>query len=191
MIKLTDENFDKEVNGAKKFVLLDFFAVWCDPCTMLAPVLEKVEKDFSDKIILMKANVDEAPLASQKFKVSSIPMVALIKDGKMVSNFVGLRTEDFVKEWLKKFTEEPIDEMIKGYEGYAESNGFKLNPDRKALERIMRGLIMNKEKFGSKYCPCRRVTGDKEEDAKKICPCFWHKDEIEKDGHCLCNLFFK
>lgn len=200
MIKLTDENFDTEVNNAKKLVLVDFFATWCDPCTMLAPILEKVEKDLGDKIVLMKVNVDEAPMASQKFRVSSIPMVVLLKDGKLISSFVGLRPEEVIKEWIKENSpkEEPvvdneskINEMIKGYEVYAEKTGLKLNPDRKALERIMKGLLANEAKHGEKYCPCRRVVGNKEEDSKKICPCFWHKAEVEKDGHCFCNLFVK
>ena len=190
-IILTDENFDKEVSGTKKLVLVDFFATWCDPCTMLAPILEKIEKDLGDKIVLMKANVDEAPAASQKFRVSSIPMVVLLKDGKLISSFVGLRPEEAIKEWIKKYMEENFDEMIQEYEVYAEKNNLKLNPDRKVLERIMKGLLANEAKHGEKYCPCRRVVGNKEEDSKKICPCSWHKDEVEKDGHCFCNLFVK
>jgi len=84
-----------------------------------------------------------------------------------------------------------IEELKKKYKEYAESNGFHLNPDEKTVERIINGLLNNKEKYGEMYCPCRRVTGDKEEDSKKICPCFWHKDEIKKDGHCFCNLYVK
>ena len=68
---------------------------------------------------------------------------------------------------------------------------MKLNPDKKIVERVMAGLAENEKKYGAKYCPCRRVSGNKEEDAKKICPCIWHKDEIEKDGHCFCNLYVK
>ena len=68
---------------------------------------------------------------------------------------------------------------------------MKLNPDKKIVDGIMKGLAENKEKYGARYCPCRRVTGDKEIDAKIICPCIYSKDEIEKDGHCFCNLFVK
>ena len=81
--------------------------------------------------------------------------------------------------------------MKKEFSDYAKKNGFKLNPDEKTVERVIDGLLRNKEKYGEEYCPCRRVSGDKEEDTKKICPCFWHKDEIEKDGHCFCQLYFK
>ena len=84
-----------------------------------------------------------------------------------------------------------IDELKKEFLGHAESAGIKLNPDEKVVDRIINGLLGNKEKHGEIYCPCRRVSGNKEEDAKKICPCFWHLDEIKKDGHCFCNLYVK
>jgi len=83
------------------------------------------------------------------------------------------------------------EELIKQYENYAQANGLKLNPDIKIVEAIVKGLLMKEEKFGARYCPCRRVTGDKEEDKKIICPCIYHKEEIKKEGHCLCNLFVR
>ena len=86
---------------------------------------------------------------------------------------------------------EEMEKLIKEFDEYAKSNGFHLNPDTKTVERIVTGLLKNKEKFGEIYCPCRRVSGNKEEDAQKICACIWHKDEIAKDGHCFCNLYVK
>jgi ferredoxin-thioredoxin reductase catalytic chain len=83
------------------------------------------------------------------------------------------------------------EELIKQYEEYAAENGFKLNPNPKIVEGIVNGLLAREEKLGERYCPCRRVTGDKEEDKKIICPCIYHKDEIEKDGHCHCNLLVR
>jgi len=100
-IILTDENFDKEIQNKDKPVLVDFFATWCEPCSMLAPILEKVADELKDKIILLKANLDDIPLTAQKFKVDRIPTVALFKDGKPVSGFVGLKSEADIKEWLK------------------------------------------------------------------------------------------
>lgn len=84
-----------------------------------------------------------------------------------------------------------IEELKKEYSEYAKNNGFQLNSDDKTVERIINGLLKNEEKYGKKYCPCRRVTGVQADDAKKICPCFWHKDEIKNDGHCLCWLYVK
>jgi ferredoxin-thioredoxin reductase catalytic chain len=86
---------------------------------------------------------------------------------------------------------EQIEEAIKRYEIYAKENGFSLNQDRKVVERIVRGLLEREEKFGKRYCPCRRVSGKQEEDRKIICPCFWHREELEESGHCLCGLFEK
>jgi len=77
------------------------------------------------------------------------------------------------------------------YEEYAKKNGFRLNPNRKVVEGIVKSLLEREKKFGARYCPCRKITGNSEEDKLKICPCFWHRQEIEKDGHCLCGLFVK
>ena len=74
---------------------------------------------------------------------------------------------------------------------YAEKNGFKLNPDREVVERLIKGMLENEKKFGERYCPCRRVTGNKEEDKGKICPCQFMRKEIEEQGRCLCGLFWK
>lgn len=84
-----------------------------------------------------------------------------------------------------------MEELIKQYKEYAEKNGFQLNPNEKIVEAVVKGLLSREEKFGQKYCPCRRVTGNIEEDKKIICPCVYHKDEIQKDGHCHCNLYVK
>lgn len=84
-----------------------------------------------------------------------------------------------------------IEEIIKHYEEYAKKNKFKLNPNREVVERLIKGMLENEKKFGERYCPCRRITGNKEEDKGKICPCYWHQEEIERDGHCVCGLFVK
>jgi len=215
---LTDENFEKEINSAEKLALVDFFADWCGPCHMLTPVLEKVAEEMKDEIVLLKANLDEVPRTAGKFGVEKIPTVILFKQGKPISGFVGLAPESSIKDWIKNILdsrfrgndsapekaaqnsdpvaskdapEQDINAIIERYDNYAKSNGFRLNPNRKAVEGIIAGLLANEKKYGKKYCPCRRVSGNKEEDAKKICPCAFHKEEIEKDGHCFCNLFVK
>ena len=195
MTILTDENFESEVKKSDKLVLVDFFATWCEPCTMLAPVLEKVAEDLKEKIVLMKANLDDAPKMAEKFGVEKIPTVILFKKGKAISGFVGLAPEANIKEWIetssKEDVETNVDEIIERFDNYAKSSGFRLNPDKKAVERVVKGLAANEKKYGKRFCPCRRVSGNEAEDAKKICPCAFHKDEINKDGHCLCNLFVR
>ena len=81
------------------------------------------------------------------------------------------------------------EEIIKSYEKYAKENCFCLNPNQQIVNGIVDGLIKNEEKYGERYCPCRRVSGDKKEDAKNICPCIYGKEEVARQGHCVCRLF--
>ncbi len=103
---------------------------------------------------------------------------------------MGLASEQAIKDWIVA-AEPNVNAIIERYDNYAKSNGFRLNPDKKIVEGIIKGLLANEKKHGKKFCPCRRISGNSEEDAKKICPCDFHKQEIEKDGHCFCNLFVK
>lgn len=105
-IILTDENFEKEIQRTDKFVLVDFYATWCEPCSMLAPILEKLEKEFEEKIVLLKANVDDNQVSAQKFQVDLIPMVALLKNGKLLDSFTGFRPEPVLREWIQKVIQE-------------------------------------------------------------------------------------
>lgn len=202
MIELTDQNFEEEIQNANKPVLVDFFAPWCQPCFIFTPILEKLAQEFEGKFILTKVNLDSLPLTAQKFGVDRIPTVILFKRGKPVSGFSGVRPESLVKEWLENMLKEnsPAGEenpstgeekLIREYEDYAKKNGFQLNPNKEVVKRLIKGLLENEKKYGQRYCPCRRITGNKEEDKPKICPCAYHLEEIEKDGHCFCRLFQK
>ncbi|MDR4508064.1 MAG: hypothetical protein MRJ65_07470 [Candidatus Brocadiaceae bacterium] len=82
--------------------------------------------------------------------------------------------------------ERQIREMI---HNYAARSPYELQPDTKILDRVVKGLVMRKIKFGHAYCPCRLVSGNDEKDKKIICPCVYHVKEIERDGECHCNLF--
>jgi len=100
---LNDNNFDKEITSQNKFVLVDFFAVWCPPCSALSPILENLEKEYKDKVVFAKIDVDKCPKTSQKFGVSPIPMVVLLKDKKEVDQFIGFKPEATIKKWLDKY----------------------------------------------------------------------------------------
>jgi carbon-monoxide dehydrogenase catalytic subunit len=81
-------------------------------------------------------------------------------------------------------------QILKFSQEYAKKAGFKLNPDKKQLSYVIKGLKKNEDKYGERYCPCRLVTGNFEEDRIIICPCIYHTQEIKDQGHCLCRLFF-
>ncbi len=85
--------------------------------------------------------------------------------------------------------EKETQKLIERYQDYADKNGFKLNPNKKILQGLIQGLLKKEKQYGMKYCPCRRLTGNKEKDKKIICPCVHHKKEIKEQGHCHCFLF--
>ena len=86
-IELTDENFEATVN--KGVALVDFWAPWCGPCRMIAPVIEELAEDFDGKAAICKVNTDEQAELSTKFGVRSIPTILLMKDGEVVETMVG------------------------------------------------------------------------------------------------------
>ncbi len=101
MIQVNEEQFEKLIAGEKP-VVCDFFANWCGPCKMLAPVLEEVSNDFSDKAEFVKVDVDSAPALSARYGIMSIPYVAVFKDGGMIAKSVGFMAADEVKQFLGK-----------------------------------------------------------------------------------------
>ena len=100
---INKSNFENEVINADKPVLLDFWASWCGPCKMLSPVLSEIADEYADVIRVAKVNVDDEPELAMKFKVSSIPMLVLFKDGRIVSTSVGYRPKDEILNELKLY----------------------------------------------------------------------------------------
>lgn len=96
----TDGNFAKDVLQSDVPVIVDFWAEWCGPCRMLAPILEEVAKEMVGKVTILKLNIDENPTMPAQLGVRSIPTMVLFKKGQAVSTKVGLLTKGKIIEWI-------------------------------------------------------------------------------------------
>ena len=99
VIKISKENFASEVLNSNKPVLLDFYADWCGPCRMVGPIVSEIANERSD-VKVGKINVDEQPELAAQFQVMSIPMLAVIKNGKLENQFVGYRPKEQIEAML-------------------------------------------------------------------------------------------
>ncbi len=88
-LELTDANFEENVIKSGKPALVDFWAVWCGPCRMVGPVVEEIAKEYGDKAIIGKVDVDNNPAIAQKYGIRNIPTILFIKDGEVVDKQVG------------------------------------------------------------------------------------------------------
>ena len=100
-IKLTDQNFEQEVLRADMPVLVDFWASWCGPCQMLAPVIAEIAEEYAGKVKVGKVNVDEQPNLANRYGIASIPTVMLFKNGEVVNTSLGYRPKNELETMLK------------------------------------------------------------------------------------------
>ncbi|NQT05433.1 MAG: thioredoxin [Dehalococcoidia bacterium] len=96
--EVNDSNFDQMVLQSKTPVLVDFWAVWCGPCRMVAPVVEELAGEYDGKVTFTKLNVDENPKTSSQYGIMSIPTLLIFKDGAPVSNIIGFRPKAELKK---------------------------------------------------------------------------------------------
>lgn len=99
-MEVNDSTFDQVVLKAKTPVLVDFWAAWCGPCRMVAPVVEELAGEYEGKVTVAKLNVDENPKTASQFGIMSIPTLIIFKNGSPLSNIVGFRPKAELKRSL-------------------------------------------------------------------------------------------
>jgi thioredoxin 1 len=98
--EVTEANFDQEVLGSDRPVLVDFWAEWCGPCHAVSPVLERIVEERGDELKLVKVNIDEEQGLAQRYGVQSIPLMILFKDGQPAAHAIGAKPKGMLEREL-------------------------------------------------------------------------------------------
>lgn len=98
--ELDSGNFNEEINNANELVLVDFYATWCGPCKMLAPVVSEIAEEYSDKLRVYKVNIDENQELALKYGIMSIPTLMFFKNGEAVNTVVGFHTKSELEDTI-------------------------------------------------------------------------------------------
>lgn len=101
IVHTNDENFEADVLKSDKAVLLDFWAEWCGPCKMIAPLLDEAADQYADKLTIAKINIDENPNTPAKYQIRSIPTLMLFKDGAVLAQKLGAMPKKDLTDFLE------------------------------------------------------------------------------------------
>ena len=104
ILTLTDTNFDEEVIKSYQPVLVDFWAEWCGPCKMIAPILDELASEYEGKVKIGKVNIDDHQALATQYGIRAIPTLLLFKDGEVADQIVGLRSKRDFKTKLDRVT---------------------------------------------------------------------------------------
>ncbi|HBT48535.1 MAG: Thiol-disulfide isomerase and thioredoxin [Caldanaerobacter subterraneus] len=149
-VVITSENWEEEVVNSDVPVLIDFWAEWCMPCRLVAPIIEELAKEYEGKIKVGKVNVDEEDELAMKFRIMSIPTIGLFKNGKMVGKLIGARPKaDFVK-FIEKYLNEDTFQKEESLEVEITYDNWE--------EEVVNSDVPVLIDFWAEWCaPCRLV----------------------------------
>lgn len=102
--ELNENEFETEVLQATGLVLVDFYAPWCGPCKMLAPLLEETASEFAGRLKIVKVNVDDAPELAMRYNIAGVPTLMLFRDGQVADTLVGMPPARALEQWLEQAT---------------------------------------------------------------------------------------
>ena len=102
-LDVTDETFAAEVLASEKTVLVDFWAEWCGPCRMVGPILDQIAAEHSDKITVVKLNVDDNPQTAMKYQITSIPAMKVYRGGEVVKTVIGAKPKGALEQDLAEY----------------------------------------------------------------------------------------
>ena len=102
MLQVNNTTFEQEVLQSEIPVLIDFYADWCMPCKMFAPVLAEVAESFEGKVKIVKVNVDDAPALAQKYAVMSIPTLKFVQGEEVKGSYVGAMSQEDLEDWIEE-----------------------------------------------------------------------------------------
>ena len=110
-VNVTDDGFDQEILKSELPVVVDFWAPWCGPCKMVAPILDKLAKEYEGKIIFAKVNTDENPVHAGQYGVRGIPTMMFVHNGNVIHRQVGALPEPMLREVVGQFLE-AVEEAV-------------------------------------------------------------------------------
>ena len=100
ILKLSDDDFEEKVLKSSVPVLVDYWAEWCGPCKMIAPILDEISKEYESRVTIAKLNIDDNPATPQRYSVRGIPTLSLFIDGQLVDSKVGALSKSQLITWL-------------------------------------------------------------------------------------------